>query len=294
MGRSVFHAGVPCRLGQASMRSIDARPNVHTQRLSDLLYSVWWDSSLTPTGTYSEEITGKLNLAKAIIVIWSAEAAQSLWVKSEANHAARSDKLINCHVSGFDPETQISRPFEQIHSVLVSDVNSIVSALKAKKVPRGIRQQEPITEAALPSGDLLPFLRICTTDELEQLVQFTCKAWNADKLHEISLTKHPLYPEHSEYVDEIDRQFRLLGGHAIRNLVRDEGPTYRKILENLSERNKTGMQNADSVIDLERKFLLKKFLDIFSKLEPAQRTEIVTSINDELKKRVPLFGLMNR
>lgn len=44
-------------------------------QLTGLGYSVWWDNSLFPTGSYSDEIKKQLDAARAIIVIWSTEAA---------------------------------------------------------------------------------------------------------------------------------------------------------------------------------------------------------------------------
>ena len=118
--------------------------------------------------------------------------------------------------------------------VPVTDTARIVAALRRIPVPRGERQHDPVTAAALRSEELLPFLKVCTTDELDMLVRFTSKAWNADKLFETSLTKHPLYPEHCEYVEEVDRQFRLLGGHTFANVARGgQGPIYRDILVDL-------------------------------------------------------------
>ena len=109
--------------------------------LSDLGYDVWWDTVLTPTGSYSEEITRQLKLAKAAIVIWSPESVSSQWVCSEAADAARQKKLINTHVVGLDTLNAIPKPHDQTHSVLVNDVKSIFRALEALKVPRSFREQ---------------------------------------------------------------------------------------------------------------------------------------------------------
>lgn len=259
-------------------------------KLTAMKYSVWWDSNLIPEGTYSDVIKDQLDRAKAIIVVWSPSAAKSLWVRSEANHAAEQDKLINTHAAGFNV-SDIPRPLEQVHCVPVSDTVSIVRALQAKKVPRGLTQVDPVTHAALHSDELLPFLKICTTDELDQLVKFTADAWNADKIFEQNLTKHPRYPDHAEYVDEIDRQFRLLGGHAVMNRVRGgQGPAYKEILQDLCKNAKLSSVNEGgagepTIIELETRLLSRAFDEAFSKLSPEQKEERASVINAELARR---------
>lgn len=266
-------------------------------QLTALNYSVWWDNSLIPAGSYSDEIKQHLNAANAIIVIWSAEAAQSLWVKSEATHAAKQEKLINTHVSGLNVVDGIPRPFEQTHSVPVTNIGAIVETLRKLKVPRGARQMEPTTAAALNGDELLPFLKVCTSDELDPLVTYIDKAWNADKVYERSLKKHALYPEHADYVDEIDRHFRAMGGNAWSNLIRGdsllkaEGPPYKTILLDLCKRQKIETNAEHTVPQLEKKYIINRFDDAFARLTPEQKAEFAQTINDELAKQGTAFRI---
>lgn len=61
---------------------------------------------------------------------------RSKWVRSEASHADRQDKLINTNIAGLDPVSQIPKPFDQTHSVEFDDIRAIVRALDALGVPR--------------------------------------------------------------------------------------------------------------------------------------------------------------
>ncbi len=106
------------------------------RELGDLGYDVWWDTSLLPTGSFGAEIDRQLDAAKAVIVIWSPESVRSKWVRSEAAHGDRQDKLVNTHTGELDPAKQIPKPFDQIHSVPVDDIRTIVRALDALGVPR--------------------------------------------------------------------------------------------------------------------------------------------------------------
>ncbi|MCH9807852.1 MAG: TIR domain-containing protein [Alphaproteobacteria bacterium] len=124
------------------------------RELVDLGFDVWWDSSLVPTGTFGEEIDRQLDAARAVIVIWSEESAKSKWVRSEAGHADRQEKLVNSRCAGLDP-FQIPKPFDQIHSVLLDDIRAIVRALDALKVPRsgGLQAVIPAAEDTLGVAD---------------------------------------------------------------------------------------------------------------------------------------------
>ena len=83
--------------------------------LGDLGYHVWLDTSLLPTGLFGETIDRELDAAKAVVVIWSPESVRSKWVKSEAGHGDRQNKLVNTHTADIaDPQSHIPKPFEQL------------------------------------------------------------------------------------------------------------------------------------------------------------------------------------
>ena len=79
--------------------------------LRGLGYSVWIDGDLPAHRTYSQVIEEQLSLAKATLVIWSAEAIRSEWVMSEANRAREDGKLVQVTI---DP-VRLPMPFDQIH-----------------------------------------------------------------------------------------------------------------------------------------------------------------------------------
>ncbi|WP_309604881.1 AAA family ATPase [Phenylobacterium sp.] len=79
--------------------------------LRGLGYSVWIDGDLPAHRTYSQVIEEQLSLAKATLVIWSADAIRSEWVMSEANRAREDGKLVQVTL---DP-IRLPMPFDQIH-----------------------------------------------------------------------------------------------------------------------------------------------------------------------------------
>lgn len=80
-------------------------------------YDVWWDDQLPPHLAYGDVIAQKVGGAKAAIVVWSANAAESEWVRAEADMARNQKKLIQTSIDGRDPPM----PFNQLHYVSLAD-----------------------------------------------------------------------------------------------------------------------------------------------------------------------------
>jgi adenylate cyclase len=84
------------------------------QQIADELraagYTVWRDDELPAHRAYSEVIRERLDQAKAVLVLWSAEAAGSEWVRSEANRAREGHKLVQARLDATPPPM----PFDQI------------------------------------------------------------------------------------------------------------------------------------------------------------------------------------
>jgi hypothetical protein len=68
------------------------------RRIADALrksgFEVWRDDEIPANRAYSEVIEERLTTAKAVVVVWSAEAAKSHWVRAEADKAREAGTLI--------------------------------------------------------------------------------------------------------------------------------------------------------------------------------------------------------
>jgi adenylate cyclase len=80
------------------------------EALQALGYGVWRDDALPAHRAYSDVIEERLKAAKAVVVIWSADAAASEWVRSEANRAREDRKLVQLSLDG----APLPMPFDQI------------------------------------------------------------------------------------------------------------------------------------------------------------------------------------
>lgn len=92
-----------------------ARPSLNdAMRIADCLraagYSVWYDESLPAHRPYTDVIAEQLDSASAVLVLWSVEAAASQWVRSEANRARETGRLVQLRLD----DARLPMPFDQI------------------------------------------------------------------------------------------------------------------------------------------------------------------------------------
>src|SRR5471032_3598479 len=91
-------------------RSTAHQAHAVAEALRALGYDVWRDDELPAHRAYAEVIEERLQAAKAVVVIWSAEAVKSDWVQSEADTARTDHKLVQLTVDG----SKLPRPFDRI------------------------------------------------------------------------------------------------------------------------------------------------------------------------------------
>ncbi|MEO8548022.1 MAG: TIR domain-containing protein [Sphingomicrobium sp.] len=91
-------------------RSTEAQAQQVVEALRALGHEVWRDDELPAHRPYSEVIEERLQAAGAVVVMWSAEAVKSQWVRAEADAAREKGTLIQVSVDGTVPPM----PFNQI------------------------------------------------------------------------------------------------------------------------------------------------------------------------------------
>ena len=78
---------------------------------------VWRDDELPAHRAYADVIEERLKSAKAVVVLWSAEAAKSQWVRAEADAARSAGTLVQALLDGTIPPM----PFNQIQCADLKD-----------------------------------------------------------------------------------------------------------------------------------------------------------------------------
>src|SRR5579862_412184 len=75
-------------------RSTEGQARQVAEALRALGYGVWRDDELPAHRGCSEVIEERLRAAKAVVVIWSAEAVKSQWVRAEADIAREAGTMV--------------------------------------------------------------------------------------------------------------------------------------------------------------------------------------------------------
>ena len=91
-------------------RSTAKQAQLVAAALRGLGHAVWLDDEIPAHRAYADVIEERLREAKAVVVIWSADAAKSEWVRSEADRARAERKLVQLTVD----RAALPMPFDQI------------------------------------------------------------------------------------------------------------------------------------------------------------------------------------
>jgi adenylate cyclase len=91
-------------------RSDETLASLIADGLRDGGFEVWRDDELPAHRPYAEVIEERVIGAKAVVVLWSAEAAKSQWVRAEADSARSALTLVQASIDGTVPPM----PFNQI------------------------------------------------------------------------------------------------------------------------------------------------------------------------------------
>ncbi len=112
------------------------------ERVQSLGYNVWWDRDLPPHKSYGDVISEKIGQARAAIVVWSENAAQSQWVRAEADTAREQQKLIQTSLD----ETRPPMPFNMLQVVSLADWQGEDDHFGWQKVRESLAELCPVLE----------------------------------------------------------------------------------------------------------------------------------------------------
>ena len=140
------------------------------EALRELGYAVWMDDQLPANRLFGDVLEERLRAARSVVVIWSADAVKSDWVRSEASFARKAHKLVQVRV---DP-ARLPMPFDQIHCADLTgwtgeteatgwrQVVSAVAALAAGATAPAVVPAPPAT----PAQPAEPLLAVLAFDNL--------------------------------------------------------------------------------------------------------------------------------
>jgi adenylate cyclase len=122
-------------------------------------YRAWRDDQLPAHRAYAEVIEERLKAAKAVVVLWSADAAKSQWVRSEADLGRTAGTLLQVTLDGTIPPM----PFNQIQCADLSGWDDDVSAPGWRKLMSSVAELAgpPQTQSSAPHRALKERASVC-------------------------------------------------------------------------------------------------------------------------------------
>ena len=138
-------------------RSTEPAARRVAEALRALGYEVWRDDELPAHRGYGDVIEERLAAAKAVVVIWSADAVKSEWVRAEANRAREDHKLVQLSVDG----VRLPLPFDQIQSADLSGWAGEADAPAWRKVVASVAALAPRAAPAAGAAPGRRTLSVC-------------------------------------------------------------------------------------------------------------------------------------
>src|SRR5499427_8690722 len=127
-------------------RPAEAQAKRIAEALRGLGYGVWRDDELPAHRNYGDVIEERLKAAKAVVVLWSAEAVRSQWVRAEAEVAREAGTLVQASLDSSIPPL----PFNQIQCADLAGWAGDPGAPGWKKVAESIAD---LTRGVAPAPD---------------------------------------------------------------------------------------------------------------------------------------------
>jgi adenylate cyclase len=131
-------------------RSTEAEAQRIAEALRALGYGVWRDDEIPAHKAFGKVLEERLAAAKAVLVLWSADAAQSDYVRSEASRARSMGKLVQLTLD----KSPLPMPFDQIQCADLRDWAGDPKAPGWRKVVGSVADLVGAVALAAPSGPL--------------------------------------------------------------------------------------------------------------------------------------------
>lgn len=201
-------------------------------------YGVWRDDELPAHRAYADVIQERLKSAKAVVALWSDTAAQSQWVRAEADEARSEGKLVQATLDGTIPPI----PFNQVQCANLHDWEGDKSAAGWRKLVASVQelagssasmrvQREPNrAHRQAVSVCVLPFANMSGDAEQEYFSDGISEDITTD-LSKVSalevIARNTAFSFKGKSVDVCEIARKLCVSHVLEGSVRKAGPRVR-------------------------------------------------------------------
>ncbi len=215
-------------------RSTEAQAQQVADALRSLGHEVWRDDELPAHRPYSEVIEERLQAAGAVVVMWSAEAVKSQWVRAEADAAREKGTLVQVSVDGTVPPM----PFNQIQCADLKGWDGDVSAPGWRKVEGSVSALVGASSGPVPrdakrdklSICVLPFANMSGDAEQEYFSDGISEDITTDlsKISALAVTaRNSAFMFKGQAIDVCDVARKLSVNHVLEGSVRKAGGRVR-------------------------------------------------------------------
>lgn len=133
-----------------------------------------------------------------------------------------------------------------------------------------------------PDADLLPLLRGCSNDELDNLVGYLTQKGGVSSQLKSTRVYRKLQPEHTQYVDEIAADIQKFGGNTVLNIIRGGvGVPYREIVCKVAARLKVSHDKTGAIDQIEQQILLKVLEKSWGNMNNGEKAALIEGIMPE-------------
>jgi uncharacterized protein YaaW (UPF0174 family) len=130
-----------------------------------------------------------------------------------------------------------------------------------------------------PDDDLIPLLRRCSSDELDNLVGYLTQRGGISSQLKTTEACRRWFPDHAKYADEISAEIQKFGGNTILNIIRGGvGVTYREIVGNVAARLKATYDKTQTTEQIEQQILLKVLEKSWEQMSPTEKKALLEGI----------------
>jgi TolB-like protein/tetratricopeptide (TPR) repeat protein len=119
-------------------------------------FSVWWDGLLEGGTAFALTTETALEMANAVVVLWSMHSVQSHWVRDEATHGRDRGCMVPVSIDG----TSAPLGFRQIQHINLSRWKGKQSAPAFTELVRAIRSKAAATGSQLRSASVMDSARL--------------------------------------------------------------------------------------------------------------------------------------
>jgi adenylate cyclase len=220
-----------------------ARPDeAQADRIAEELraegYRVWREDELPAHRAYAEVIQERLKLAKAVVALWSDTAAQSQWVRAEADEARSTGKLVQATLDGTIPPI----PFNQVQCANLHDWEGDKNAAGWRKLVASVEALTGGSASMAPQREpkrahrhavsvcVLPFANMSGDPEQEYFSDGISEDVTTD-LSKVSalevIARNTAFSFKGKAVDVCEIARKLGVSHVLEGSVRKAGPRVR-------------------------------------------------------------------